>query len=133
VNDHDLLATSATVIPILLLVLAAQDRLGLVKQSWRSGWGLNAIALLLGALIVGEPIALGGMRHEPAPFWAVVYVTVVIGAALALMVWGIGWSIWYRYPDDVPGSGTVAKPVFWAIGAVVVTAIAAASAWAIVG
>jgi hypothetical protein len=121
------------VIPILLLVLAAQDRLGLVKQSWRSGWGLNAIALLLGALVVGEPIALGGMRQERAPDWALVYVIVVIGGALALMVWGIGWSIWYRYPDDVPDSGTVAKPVFWAIGALVVISVAVTTAWAAVG
>src|SRR5215471_6323386 len=114
---------SAAVIPILLLVLATADALGFAKPEWRNTPRLHAIAVLLSGLIVGEVLALGALRHKSVSFGVVAYVMVVIAAALVLVVWGIGWSIWKRFPKDVPKAGTWGKKAFYAIGVLTLVGI----------
>jgi hypothetical protein len=129
VNDQDFAAAASAVIPILLLVLATEERLGIAKLEWLRTPRLHALARLLGSLVVGEMLALGSLRRDAVPYPVVAFLVVVIGAALALLAWGIGWSIWLRYSDLVPKEGTPGKQAFWVIGAVVVCAVALAGAW----
>src|SRR4051794_37654822 len=118
---------ASAVIPIVLLVLATEERLGFVKPEWRRSGKLHLIAVLLAALIVGEVLALGAIRRDSTSFAVQVYLVVVIACALALVAWGIGWSVWAKYPDEVPAARTWQKKAFYSIGILTVLAITAAS------
>lgn len=121
---------SAGIIPVLLLVLAAQDKLAFVKPEWRrSGW-LHAISTLLGTLIVGEMLSLAAIWKHSDSTAIAAYLLVVTGASLALIAWGIGWSIWTSYPADVPPDGTLEKKAFYTIGLIMLAGLATTITWA---
>ena len=123
---------AAGVIPVLLLVLATQEKLGFVKPEWRRSGRLHLVALLLGALIVGEVIALAAIQRQRAPTATAAYLLVVIAGALALIAWGIGWSIWKAFPTDVPAAGSLAKKAFYTIGLATLAGLVGATCWAFI-
>ena len=117
------------VIALLLLVLATEESLGLVKPEWRKWPRLHGVALLLGALIVGEVPSLGALRQDRVPAVIAGYVLLVIAFGFALAAWGIGWSTWLRYPESVPKDGSLQKKLFYAIGILTVLALAVVTWW----
>ena len=123
--------TAAGVIPLLLLVLATEERLGLVKQEWRRSGRLHLVAVLLGALVVAEAVALAAVKRGSSSTFLVDYITITIAFALALVAWGIGWSIWAKYPADMPEAGTLQKRAFYAIGLVTVLMLCVTTWWAL--
>jgi hypothetical protein len=122
---------SSAVIPILLLVLATEEKIGFVKPEWRRAGPLHGIALLLGALVVGEVLALGALHRQSTSLGVSAYIITVIAMALVWVVWGIGWSIWTRFPDDVPKAGTWGKKIFYGIGILTFAGIVLSMSWAL--
>lgn len=130
-SSQSFYAAAASVIPLLLLTLAARERLATVRDEWLKGGRLHLISVLLAAMVVAEVLALGSLRRDEVPFGVDIFILVTIACALGLVTWGLGWSIWQDHPDLVPGDRTWGKKAYYGIGLVTLVALAVASYWAL--